>query len=138
MLSTRNLVFKERLVKKLTKRYVGSYEIEKVVSRNAVKLKLLVSMRIHPVVKISRIVRYREPVRGQRVEEPKPVEVDGVEEWKVEKILNKRKIWGVEKYLVCWKRFTAENDTWEKEEDLENVRELVDEFEGRISAEVRL
>jgi len=138
MLSTRNLVFKERLVKKLTKRYVGSYEIEKVVSRNAVKLKLLVSMRIHPVVKISRIVRYRVPVRGQRVEEPKPVEVDGVEEWKVEKILNKRKIWGVEKYLVCWKRFTAENDTWEKEEDLENVRELVDEFEGRISAEVRL
>jgi len=32
--------------------------------------------------------------------EPKPIEIDGVEEWKVEKILNKRKIWGVEKYLV--------------------------------------
>ena len=101
MLSTRDLVFKERLVKKLTKRYVGSYEIEEVVSRNAVKLKLLASMRIHPVVNISRIVRYREPVRGQRVEELKLVEVDGVEEWEVEKILNKRKIWGVEKYLVC-------------------------------------
>jgi len=28
------------------------------------------------------------------------VEVEGVEEWKVEKILNKRKIRGVEKYLV--------------------------------------
>ena len=52
--------------------------------------------------------------------------------------MNKREIWGVEKYLVCWKRFTAENNTWEKEENLENVRELVDEFEGRISAEVRL
>jgi len=33
-----------------------------------------------------------------------------VEEWKVEKILNKRKIRGVKKYLVCWKRFMAEND----------------------------
>jgi len=37
-------------------------------------------------------VRYRELVREQRVEELKPVEVNGVEEWEVEKILNKRKI----------------------------------------------
>jgi len=38
---------------------------------------------------------------------------------------------------VHWKGFTAENDTWKKEEDLENARDLVDEFEGRISTEVR-
>ena len=55
----------------------------------------------------------------------------------MEKILNKRKIRGVKKYLVCWKRFTAEHDTWEKEEDLGNAREVVEEFEGRMSAEVR-
>ena len=30
-----------------------------------------------------------------------------------------------------------ENDTWEKEEDLENARELVDKFKGRIGTEVR-
>ena len=63
------------------------------------------------MVNVSRIVRYRELVRGQRVEKPKPVEIKGVKEWEVEKILNKRKIQGVEKYLVCWKRFIAENDT---------------------------
>jgi len=38
---------------------------------------------------------------------------------------------------VCWKGFTTENNTWEKKKDLENVKELVDEFEGRISVEVR-
>jgi len=92
MLSTKDLVFKERPVEKLTEKYVGPYEIEKVVLKNTVKLKLLASMRIHPVVNISQVVRYREPVRGQKVEEPKPVEVDRIEEWKVEKILNKRKI----------------------------------------------
>ena len=43
--------------------------------------------------------------------EPKTIEVDGVEEWEVEKILNKRKIQRVEKYLVRWKRFTAKHDT---------------------------
>ena len=80
MLSTKDLAFKERLVKKLMERYIGPYKIEKVVSKNVVKLKLLVSMRIHPVVNTSRIERYREPIRGQRVEELKLVEVDRVEE----------------------------------------------------------
>jgi len=136
ILSIKNLVFKERPAKKLTERYVGLYEIEEVVSKNVVKLKLPVLMRIHPVVNVSRVVRYKEPVKRQRVEEPKPVEVKGVEEWQVKKILNKRKVWGIEKYLVHWKEFTAENDTWERKKDLGNVRELVEEFEGRLSAEV--
>jgi len=38
LLSTKDLVFKERLTKKLTERYVGPYVIEEVVSMNAVKL----------------------------------------------------------------------------------------------------
>jgi len=37
-LSTKNLVFKERLTKKLMERYVGPYVIEEVVSSNMVKL----------------------------------------------------------------------------------------------------
>ena len=80
MLSTKDLVFRERLTKKLTERYVEPCMIEEVVSKNVVKLKLPISMRIHPVVNVRWIVRYRKPVRGQRVEELKPVEVDGVEE----------------------------------------------------------
>ena len=55
----------------------------------------------------------------------------------MEKILNKSKIREVIKYLVQWKRFTAESNTWEKEEDLENVKEVVIEFERRISTEIR-
>ena len=80
MLSTKDLVFKERPAKKLMERYVGPYEIEKVVFKNVVKLKLLASIRIHPAVNVSRVVRYREQVKEQRMEEPKPVEIEGVEE----------------------------------------------------------
>jgi len=80
MLSTKDLVFKERLVQKLTERYVGPYGIEEVISSNTVKLQLPSSMRIHPVVNVSRIVQYREQVKGQKKEEEKPVEVDRVEE----------------------------------------------------------
>ena len=60
LLSTKNLVFKERLARKLVDRYVGPYTIEEVIFTNAVKLWLPTSMRIHPVVNISQIVRYKE------------------------------------------------------------------------------
>ena len=36
----------------------------------------------------------------QKKEEGKPIEIERVEEWEIEKILNKRKIRGVDKYLV--------------------------------------
>jgi len=39
-------------------------------------------------------------VGGQRVEEVKPLEVDRVEEWEIEKILNKIKIRGVVSILI--------------------------------------
>jgi len=74
--------------------------MEKVVSTNAVKLQLPTSMRIHPVVNVSWIVRYRKQVGEQKKEKEKPIEVEGVKELEVEKILNKRKIRGVDKYLV--------------------------------------
>ena len=63
--------------------------------------------------------------------------MDEVKEWEVEKILNKRKIRGVVKYLLYWKKFTAESNAWEREENLENIRKVAVELEERLSAEVR-
>jgi len=100
LLSTKDLVFKKRPVKKLMERYIGPYAIEEVVSLNAVKLQLPNSMRIHLVVNVSQIVWYKEQVKEQKKEEGKLVEVERVEEWEVEKVLNKKKVRGVEKYLI--------------------------------------
>jgi len=66
MLSTKDLVFKERLAKKLVDCYVGPYIIKKIVSANVVKLQLPVSMRIHPVINISQIVQYKKQVGEQK------------------------------------------------------------------------
>ena len=60
LLSTKDLVFKERPTKKLIERYVRLYTIEEVVSSNMVKLRLPSLMRIHLVVNVSRIVQYKE------------------------------------------------------------------------------
>ena len=110
MLSTKDLVFKERLVKKLVDWYVGPYIIDEVIYTNVVKLQLPTLMRIYLVVNVSWVVWYREQVEGQKVEEVKLVEVEEVEKWEVEKILNKQKIRGVMKYLVWWKGFMVEYD----------------------------
>jgi len=39
--------------------------------------------------------------------------------------------------LIRYKGFIVKNNTWEKEEDLENAKKLVDKFEGRLEVEVR-
>jgi len=80
MLSTKDLVFKERPVRKLVDQYVSPYTIKEVISTNAIKLQLPTSIRIHPVVNISWIVQYKEQVGGQKKEEGKPIEIEGVKE----------------------------------------------------------
>ena len=80
ILSIKDLMFKERLKKKLVDKYASSYIIDRVVSINAIKLQVPTLMRIHLVVNISQVVRYREQMEEQKVKEVKPVEVDEVEE----------------------------------------------------------
>jgi len=50
MLSTKDLVFKKQLAKKLVDWYIGLYIIDKIVS---IKLQLPTSIRIHLVVNVS-------------------------------------------------------------------------------------
>jgi len=114
---------------KLTERFVGPYKVKGIISSNAIELELPKSVRIHSVVNISRVQLYKPQVKGQKKTPPKPVIIKGEEEFEVEKILNKRMVRGKEKFLVRWKGYTAEEDTWENKENLENAKELVEEFE---------
>ena len=56
MLSMKDLVFKEQLARKLVGQYIGLYTIDKVASTNAIKLWLLMSIRIYLVIYISQVV----------------------------------------------------------------------------------
>jgi len=42
-----------------------------------------------------------------------------------------------EKFLVRWKGYTVEEDTWENRENLENMKELVEEFKRIYGEEVK-
>jgi len=82
MLSTKDLKYQMvgRRTEKLTERFVGPYKVKKIISSNAVELELPNTIKIHPVVNVSRIHRYVGQVEGQKREQLAPVIIDGEEE----------------------------------------------------------
>jgi len=102
MLSTKDLKYQMagRRTEKLTERFIGPYKVKKIISANAVELELPSTIRIYPVVNVSRIYRYIGQVEGQKKEQPALVIIEGEEEWEVKRILNKQWIRGKDKYLV--------------------------------------
>ena len=49
-----------RRTEKLTERFVGPYKVKRVISSNVVELELPRTVKVHPVVNVSRIRRYKE------------------------------------------------------------------------------
>ena len=91
---------KERRSEKLTEHFIGLYKAKGVVSSNAIELELPKSIKIHPIVNVSRVQLYKLQVEGQKKIPPKLVIIKGEEEFEVEKILNKRMVRGKKKFLV--------------------------------------
>ena len=102
LLSTKDLKYQMvgRRMDKFTERFVGPYKVKAIISNNAIELELPNTIRIYPVVNVSQVQWYKSQVEGQRKETPQPVVIEGEEEWEVEKIINKRKVRGRDKYLV--------------------------------------
>ena len=137
LLSTKDLKWqiKGRRSKKLTECFMGPYKIKEIVSSNAIELELPKSIRIHPIVNVSRVRLYKPQVEEQKKALLKPVIIKGEEEFKVEKTLNKQVVQEKEKFLVQWKGYTVEEDMWEDRKNLENAKELVEEFEREYRKE---
>ena len=137
-MSTKDLKFQMvgRRTEKLTEQFVGPYKVKRVVSTNAIEFELPSTIKIHPVVNVSKVHKYRNQVEGQKKKTPQPVVIEGEEEWEVEKILNKRIVRGKEKFLVWWKGFMAEADTWEGRENLVNAKEALRDFEKEYGRDI--
>jgi len=68
LLSTKDLKYQMvgRRTEKLTERFVGPYKVKSIVSMNAIELELPSTVKIHPVVNVSRVQRYTSQVEGQK------------------------------------------------------------------------
>jgi len=71
---------------------MGLYKVKEIVLTNAIELELPPTIKIHLVINISRVQLYRPQIEGQKIAPPQSVVINREEEYKVKKILNKRKV----------------------------------------------
>jgi Chromo (CHRromatin Organisation MOdifier) domain len=127
-LSTQDLHM-ERPSRKLMERQVGPYPITKILSKNAVQLKLPPSFKIRPEINITCLRPYKPPtIPGQQVTPQPPIEVEGVPEYIVEEILDSRLRRNKLEFLVKWEEYTDENNSWEPEDNCRNARKAIHDF----------
>ena len=88
-LTTKNL-WLTRTSHKLTDRWLGPYTIISLAGPNAVKLKLLRFLQIHPAINISWVKPYLGPMEGQTPYWPGLVHMteDRDNEWEVDHIVD--------------------------------------------------
>jgi len=79
---------------------VEPYKVKRIILTNTIELELPSNVKIYPVVNVSRVQKYKDQVEGQKKEWSLLVIIEGEERYKVEKILNKRKFRGRDRYLV--------------------------------------
>ncbi|KAG9221447.1 hypothetical protein CCMSSC00406_0008297 [Pleurotus cornucopiae] len=124
--------------RKLEQKKIGPYEVVGIPTKNAITLKLPKTFHIHPTISTHRTEKANQPtVPGQQVPPPPPVRVRGEEEFEVEEVLDSRLRRGQLEYLIRWKGYTPEHDSWEPERNLENTPEQIAAFRSRHSGAPR-
>ena len=84
--------------------------------------------RIHDVFHASLLTPYHETeAHGVNYLEPPPDVIEGEEEYKVEKVLDSKRVGQNKKlhYLIRWKGYSNTHDTWEPENNVEHAQELI-------------
>jgi hypothetical protein len=115
--------------KKLSDKRLGPYKIVRQLNRNAYALELPANFRIHNSFHVSKLHRYNRPtIPNQKPTPPLPVEVEGEEEYEIEKILDSRMRGGKLEYLIRWEGYTKDEDTWEPAGNAKHSPDAIADF----------
>jgi transposase InsO family protein len=137
LLSTEGLTLKHGS-NKLCSRFVGPFVVTAVVNANAYTLALPPQLQaLHPTFNIEKLKPYRDgralfPGRPQKFDRPPPeVEADsnGDKKYEVERIIAHRQRGRRREFLVVWKGYPPEENTWEPRSSLTGARDALADFE---------
>jgi hypothetical protein len=113
----------------LMEKHIGPYLISKIISPNAVELKLPASFWIDAPINVSRIQPYKTPtILGQQTTPWPPIQIEGELEYIVEEILDSQLHHNKLQYLVKWDGYTEENNSWELEANCSSVPNAIRDF----------
>jgi RNase H-like domain found in reverse transcriptase/Reverse transcriptase (RNA-dependent DNA polymerase)/Integrase zinc binding domain/Chromo (CHRromatin Organisation MOdifier) domain len=139
MLSTEGLQLRG-FGNKLCSRYIGPFAVTAVVNANAYTLALPPQLQaLHSTFNISRLKPYREgraafPLRPQAYDRPPPdaeADTNGDTQWLVERVLASKRVGRGVRYLVAWRGYPPEENSWEPRSHLlPGAAEALAEFEA--------
>jgi len=138
LLSTEGLTLRN-FTNKLCSRYVGPFAVTAVVNANAYTLALPPQLEaLHPTFNIDKLKPYRNgvddfPSRPQPFARPPPVaeaDSNGDAVYEVERIMAQRRRGRSSQFLVAWRGYPAEENTWESRATvLDGAAETLAEWE---------
>ena len=136
LLSTDGLQLRN-FTNKLCSRYIGPFTITAVVNANAYTLQLPPQLQaLHPTFNIDKLKRYRDgislfPDRPRPFDRPPPVaqaDSNGDQLFEVDRIVAQRKRGRKLEYLVAWRGYPPEENTWEPIAALRNARDAIADY----------
>lgn len=119
LLSSKNIKIATTGTPKLLPRFLGPFKVVRLIGNAAVKLDIPPAWKLHDVFHVSLVKLWNGPM----VPEVHTVQVEGFAEYEVETILSHRlqtrgRGRPTTMYLVKWKGFGDEHNTWEPEKNL--------------------
>jgi len=110
-----------RLSLKLSHRRLGPFKIKRQVGPLAYRLKLPHGLRqLHPVFNVVKLsATLDDPIPRRKPQAPPPpIVVDGEPKWEVEEVLDSRWHRRRFQFLIKWKGFSREHNSWEVASDV--------------------
>ena len=129
MLSSKNIKLR-KVMKKLSDPYIRPFQVEYKVGMNVYRLCLPQKYsRIYLTFHVSLLEVYH---RRPGTEPPDPIDINSKEEFEVKVILDAADRGKKRRWLVKWKDWSSDYNTWEYTRNLANAQELVREFEHKL------
>jgi hypothetical protein len=119
LLNSKNINIKHSGSRKLLPRFLGPFEVTQKIGQLAYKLRLPPNMKCHNVFHVSLLQPYNKSARYQPP--PPPLVIDEEYEYEVQTVLkHEGHKPGKRRFLVAWKGYPPEFNTWEPEANLTN------------------
>jgi hypothetical protein len=115
-----------RVSKKLADQFIGPFKVLERIGHNAYRLNLPAKYgKLHHTFHVSLLEEYHA---RDGVEPPAPVDIEGDEEWVVERILDERGGGKSKQYYVRWAGFSEAHDSWEPARHLLHAGDSLEAF----------
>jgi Chromo (CHRromatin Organisation MOdifier) domain len=127
--------------KKFAHRFLGPYPVVRPVGSHAYRLKLPPSMsRLHPVFHVVKLMPAPpDPIAGRRPRPPPPPEIVGGEKrYEIDEVIDSRMRGRTLLYLVRWKGYGREENSWISERDLDAPQLIADFHRSHPNAPKRI